>query len=261
MVCDFLKKMQVERGKTQKRLSSFWSPLSQFHFRFTWIIESRISQKVPALCQMNKLWWQIGCEWELGHCDSVQYDSALSFISPSPPLAKLTLAHKHHAPLKLLKLPFPTFRCSTCNSLTLTQPQHDNWAAARREDSRDILFLCSYISLPHRHQLHEHTFPFPGLFAGWSLHAFSACTTRTAATLTQNWTLPWEFNRSCNDHTGLDSFWLLKIVWTWFSSALCSYSRLFQWLWFTLSVTELKLCCAFNHCHHPQLHNLNWQFH
>ncbi len=46
----------------------------------------------------------MGCEWELGQNDLVQYDSALSPISPFPsPLTKLPLTHKHTHSIKTSK--------------------------------------------------------------------------------------------------------------------------------------------------------------
>lgn len=86
---DFIKSANRVWKNTEMDAFSISLSLFQFHFRSTCIIKSCISVKVPALCRMNKLWWQIGCEWELGQNDSVQYDSALSHISPFP-------YHHHH---------------------------------------------------------------------------------------------------------------------------------------------------------------------
>lgn len=173
--------------------SACWAQLSRFHSGSACIIKSCISEKVPALCRMNKLWWQIGCEWELGQNDSVQYDSALSLSSPFPSLSHTNTL----TPLKLPKLPFPTFRRSACSGLPLILLQHTNWATVMIRSHYKSGFSVFLRSSPtHTHKtvtVRVSTFSKGGM---------------NPAALVQNWTLPREFNSSLSVSRLFGAVWL-----------------------------------------------------
>lgn len=154
----------------------------------------------------NGMWVRTGSE-RLGTI----WLSIIAHLSISlPPPSLSSRSHTNTlTPLKLLKLPFPTFRCSACNGLTLTLLQHANWATARKEKAAVVIFSCYKSGF----SLFLHFSPtqtwnninssltccssFKPLYKTISACIFSMSSpsgTWILATLIQNWTLPRELD-------------------------------------------------------------------
>lgn len=136
---------------------------------------------------------------------------------PSPHPHPHPLSSRSHTntltPLKLLKLPFPTFRCSACTGLALTLLQHANWATARRRGEKKRATVVIFSCYKSGFSLFLHFSPtqtlnnisssltccsfFKPLYKTISACIFSMVTpsgTWILATLIQNWMLPRELN-------------------------------------------------------------------